>query len=163
MRLQSVRAFLSGRAPHLTIIDQGASTATVAEAALGVEPGRIAKTLSVRVKDQVLLVGTRSDARLDNRKTKDALGGRPRMLGADEAEALTGHPVGGVCPFGLASPLPVYCDISLRNFDVIYPAAGSRAASVCITPNRLAELVDARWIDVCHDAPAPLSCFRLRP
>src|SRR3546814_14702452 len=84
------------------------------------------------------------------------------MLGADEAEALTGHPVGGVCPFGLASPLPVYCDISLRNFDVIYPAAGSRAASVCITPNRLAELVDARWIDVCHDAPAPLSCFRLR-
>src|SRR3546814_12412411 len=122
-------------------LDQGASTATVAEAALGVEPGRIAKTLSVRVKDQVVLVGTRSDARLDNRKTKDALGGRPRMLGADEAEALTGHPVGGVCPFGLASPLPVYCDISLRNFDVIYPARSEerRVGKECVSPCR------SRW------------------
>lgn len=152
MSLQSVQAFLAERAPDLAIIDQGASTATVAEAAvaLGVEPGRIAKTLSVRVKDQVLLVVTRGDARLDNRKTKDALGGRPRMLGADEVEALTGHPVGGVCPFGLASPLPVYCDISLRDFDVIYPAAGSRTASVRLTPKRLADLVDACWIDVCQ-------------
>ena len=152
MSLQSVRAFLAARAPDLTIIEQDASTATVAEAAitLGVEPGRIAKTLSVRVKDQVLLVVARGDARLDNRKTKDALGGRPRMLGADEVEALTGHPVGGVCPFGLASPLPVYCDISLRDFDVIYPAAGSRTASVRITPIRLAELVNASWIDVCQ-------------
>src|SRR3546814_15005169 len=130
MSLQSVRAFLSGRAPHLTIIDQGASTATVAEAALGVEPGRIAKTLSVRVKDQVLLVGTRSDARLDNRTTKDALGGRPRMLGADEAEALTAHPVGGVCPFGLASPPPAHCAIPLRNFDLTSPAAASRTPPV---------------------------------
>src|SRR3546814_20653652 len=93
MSLQSVRAFLSGRAPHLTIIDQGASTATVAEAALGVEPGRIAKTLSVRVKDQVLLVGKRSDARLANRKTKDDLGGRPPTLGAAADDALTRQPV----------------------------------------------------------------------
>lgn len=152
MSLESVRAFLAERAPDLAIIDQDASTATVAQAAvaLRVEPGRIAKTLSVRVKDQVLLVVARGDARLDNRKTKDALGGRPRMLGADEVEALTGHPVGGVCPFGLANPFPVYCDISLRDFDVIYPAAGSRTASVRLTPNRLAELVDARWTDVCQ-------------
>lgn len=152
MSLESVRAFLSERAPDLAIIDQGTSTATVAEAAvaLGVEPGRIAKTLSVRVNDQVLLVVARGDARLDNRKTKNALGGRPRMLGADEVEALTGHPIGGVCPFGLASALPVYCDISLRDFDMIYPAAGSRTASVRITPDRLAELVEACWIDVCQ-------------
>src|SRR3546814_18044449 len=136
MSLQSVRAFLSGRAPHLTIIDQGASTATVAEAALGVEPGRIAKTLSVRVKDQVLLVGTRSDARLDNRKTKDALGGRPRMLGADEAEALTGPHVGGVRPFWLASPRPASSHIYLTNFVLIYPDAGSRPAPRCLTQNR---------------------------
>lgn len=72
------------------------------------------------------------------------------MLGADEVEAPTGHPIGGVCPFGLASPLPVYRDISLREFDLIYPAAVSRTASVCLTPDRLAELVDARWTDVCQ-------------
>jgi prolyl-tRNA editing enzyme YbaK/EbsC (Cys-tRNA(Pro) deacylase) len=97
-----------------------------------------------------MLVVARGDARLDNRKTKDALGGRPRMLGAEEVEALTGHPVGGVCPFGLARPLPIYCDLSLRDFDIVYPAAGSRTASVRLSPDRLAELTGARWIDVCQ-------------
>jgi len=113
-------------------------------------PGQIAKTLSVRVGDQVMLIVTRGDARLDNRKTKDALGGRPRMLGAEEVEALTGHPVGGVCPFGLASLLPIYCDMSLRDFEIVYPAAGSRTASVSLTPDRLAAITGALWIDVCQ-------------
>jgi prolyl-tRNA editing enzyme YbaK/EbsC (Cys-tRNA(Pro) deacylase) len=147
----SVRAFFSEKAPDIEVIDQGVSTATVAEAAvaLGVSPAQIAKTLSIRIKDQVVLLVARGDARLDNRKTRDALGARPRMLGADEVEAITGHPVGGVCPFGLASALPVYCDISLKAFTEIYPAAGSRTTSVRIAPDRLATLVDARWVDLC--------------
>jgi prolyl-tRNA editing enzyme YbaK/EbsC (Cys-tRNA(Pro) deacylase) len=152
MSLESVRAFLATHAPDLSIIDQGASTATVLEAAetLGVLPGQIAKTLSIRVGETVMLIVARGDARLDNRKTKDALGGRPRMLGAEEVEALTGHPVGGVCPFGLASDLPIYCDLSLRDFETVYPAAGSRTASVMLTPTRLAELTGASWVDVCQ-------------
>lgn len=152
MSLDSVRAFLAQHAPDLEIIDQGRSTATVAEAAetLGVLPGQIAKTLSVRIGERRLLVVARGDARLDNRKTKDALGDRPRMLEAEEVEALTGHPVGGVCPFGLAHPLAIYCDISLRDFDIVYPAAGSRTASVALTPARLAELTGATWVDVCQ-------------
>ncbi|WP_016745507.1 YbaK/EbsC family protein [Rhizorhabdus wittichii] len=152
MSLESVRAFLAAHAPDIAIIDQGASTATVLEAAetLGVVPGQIAKTLSIRVGETVMLVVARGDARLDNRKTKDALGGRPRMLGAEEVEALTGHPVGGICPFGLASPLPIYCDRSLKDFDVVYPAAGSRTASVRLTPDRLVALTGATWIDVCQ-------------
>ena len=151
MGLDSVRAFLDARAPDLTIIEQASSTATVLEAAatLGVAPGQIAKTLSLRVGERVLLVVTAGGARLDNRKVKDALGGRPRMLGVDEVEQLTGHPVGGVCPFGLANPLPIYCDVSLRRFDVVYPAAGSRTASVRLTPDRLVELVGAEWADLC--------------
>src|SRR5687767_6212658 len=106
MTLASVRAFLADHAPDLSIIDNGESTATVelAAQALGVEPGRIAKTLAVRVKDDVFLIVARGDARLDNQKTKAAFGGRPRMLGAEEILDLTGHPVGGVCPFGLATP-----------------------------------------------------------
>jgi prolyl-tRNA editing enzyme YbaK/EbsC (Cys-tRNA(Pro) deacylase) len=150
--LESVRAFLAAHAPDIAIIDQGASTATVLEAAetLGVLPGQIAKTLSIRVGETVMLVVARGDARLDNRKTKDALGGRPRMLGAEEVEALTGHPVGGVCPFGLASPLPIYCDVSLKDFETVYPAAGSRTASVRLTPGRLAVLTGATWVDVCQ-------------
>jgi prolyl-tRNA editing enzyme YbaK/EbsC (Cys-tRNA(Pro) deacylase) len=155
LSLDSVRAFLSAHAPDIAIIDQGASTATVLEAAatLGVEPGQIAKTLSIRVNDAPMLIVARGDARLDNRKTKDRFGGRPRMVGAEEAEAITGHPVGGVCPFGLATDLPIYCDVSLKDFAEVYPAAGSRTASVKITPDRLATLVGASWVDVCNIAP----------
>ena len=152
MSLPSVRAFLAKHAPDVAIIDQGRSTATVLEAAetLGVLPGQIAKTLSVRVGEQVVLVVARGDARLDNRKCKDVFGARPRMLGAEETEQLTGHPVGGVCPFGLATPLPICCDATLRDFETVYPAAGSRTASVMLTPDRLAAITNARWVDVCQ-------------
>jgi prolyl-tRNA editing enzyme YbaK/EbsC (Cys-tRNA(Pro) deacylase) len=153
MSLESVRAWLAAHAPDLPVIDQGLSTATVAEAAiaLGVEPGRIAKTLCIRAGngDPFLLV-TRGDARLDNGKAKAAFGGRPRMLGAEETLAATGHPVGGVCPFGLARPLAIRCDVSLKDFDLVYPAAGSLTSSVAVAPARLAELVGARWVDACR-------------
>jgi prolyl-tRNA editing enzyme YbaK/EbsC (Cys-tRNA(Pro) deacylase) len=151
MSAQSVRAFFATHAPDIGIIDQGVSTATVMEAAaaLGVEPGRIAKTLSLRIGETVALVCARGDARLSNGKAKAALGAKPRMLGGDEVEALTGHPVGGVCPFGLAAPLPVYCDVSLKDFATVFPAAGSRTASVELTPDRLAALTGATWVDIC--------------
>jgi prolyl-tRNA editing enzyme YbaK/EbsC (Cys-tRNA(Pro) deacylase) len=152
MSLASVRADLAVRAPDLPIIEVAESTATVADAAraLGVAPARIAKTLAVRAGDLTFLLVTRGDARLDNRKTKDRFGARPRMLGAEETLALTGHPVGGVCPFGLATPLAVFCDVSLRHFDIVYPAAGSLTSSVEVSPARLAELVSSAWVDLCR-------------
>lgn len=152
MSLESVRAWLAAHAPELPIIETPESTATVdlAAQALGVEPGRIAKTLAIRVGERVVLVVTRGDARLDNQKSKSAFGARPRMLGSEETFAVTGHPVGGVCPFGLAEPLPVYCDESLRGFDTVYPAAGSLNSSVEVTPGRLADLVSTGWVDVCR-------------
>lgn len=147
----SVRAFFATHAPDVSLIDQGVSTATVAQAAaaLGVEPARIAKTLSLRIGDTVVLVCARGDARLSNGKAKAALGAKPRMLGGHEVEELTGHPVGGVCPFGLPTPLPVYCDVSLRDFATVFPAAGSRTTSVELTPDRLAALTGATWVDIC--------------
>jgi len=152
MSLESVRAWLAEHAPDLALIEPGVSTATVAAAAeaLGVEPGRIAKTLAVRAGDLTFLLVARGDARLDNAKTKAAFGARPRMLGPEETLALTGHPVGGVCPFGLATPLPVYLDDSLKAFDLVYPAAGSLTASVKATPARLFDLVGDRWVDLCR-------------
>jgi prolyl-tRNA editing enzyme YbaK/EbsC (Cys-tRNA(Pro) deacylase) len=152
MSLESVRADLAARAPELRLIEVGQSTATVAEAAeaLGVEPARIAKTLAVRAGEETFLLVARGDARLDNRKTKDRFGARPRMLGPEETLELTGHPVGGVCPFGLARPLPVYCDVSLRGFDLVYPAAGSLTSSVEVSPERLSELVSSGWVDLCR-------------
>ena len=154
MSLESVRAWLTAQAPDLPIIETAESTATVAAAAaaLGVEPGRIAKTLAIRVGETVLLVVARGDARLDNQKSKAAFGGRPRMLGPDETLAVTGHPVGGVCPFGLATPLPVYCDVSLKPYATVFPAAGSLNSSVEVGPERLADLVAKGWVDVCRSA-----------
>ena len=151
MTVESVRAFLATHAPEIEIVELAASTATVDLAAKGhgVAPAQIAKTLSLRIKDRTLLVVASGTARLNNRKIKDVLGGKPRMLSADEVATLTGHPVGGVCPFGLATPLPVYCDLSLRAFDEVVPAAGSINSALRISPARLAELVRAEWVDVC--------------
>ncbi len=158
MSVEAVRAFLSAHAPDLQVVELDASTATVEMAAKGhgVAPAQIAKTLSLRIKDRNLLIVTSGDARLNNRKIKDVLGGKPRMLSADEVVALTGHPVGGVCPFGLPTPLPVYCDSSLRAFDEVVPAAGSTNSAVRIAPERMATLVNAKWIDVC-DRPGMAS------
>lgn len=150
MSLESVRTWLAQHAPDLPLIEVQESTATVETAAkaLGVEPGRIAKTLAVRAGEQTFLLVARGDARLDNSKTKLAFGARPRMLGADETFALTGHPVGGVCPFGLATPLPVYLDVSLQPFETVYPAGGSLNTSVKVSPERLFDLVGERWVDL---------------
>jgi prolyl-tRNA editing enzyme YbaK/EbsC (Cys-tRNA(Pro) deacylase) len=87
---------------------------------------------------------------LDNKKAKAALGGKVKMLPAEQVLVLTGHPVGGVCPFGLATPLPVYFDISLQAFSEVVPAAGSTHAAIRINPIRMAELVNAEWVDVCE-------------
>ena len=151
MAHEDVIRWLAAHAPDVPVIIPGASTATVAQAAvaLGVEPGRIAKTLAMRVNGAVLLLVTRGDARLDNKKARDALGGKPRMLDADETLNVTGHAVGGVCPFGLATDVPVWIDVSLQNFATVYPAAGSRESSVEIAPQRLADLVARGWVDAC--------------
>lgn len=152
MSLESVRQFFAEHAPEIEIIELAESTATVGMAARahGVTPGEVAKTLSLKVKNDVVLIVTRGDARLDNRKLKAALGAKARMLSVDEVINWTGHPVGGVCPFGLENPLTVYCDVSLRSFEEVLPAAGAIHSAVRISPQQMAELTNARWIDVCE-------------
>jgi prolyl-tRNA editing enzyme YbaK/EbsC (Cys-tRNA(Pro) deacylase) len=155
MSLQSVRAFFAEKAPDISVMESPISSATVALAAeaYGVEPGMIAKTLSLRIGERVILIVAAGTSRMDNKKVKGAFGGKPKMLGLEEVAEITGHEVGGVCPFGLKSPLPVYCDVSLKAFDVVVPAAGSTHSAVRITPERLAELVAAEWVDVCEHRP----------
>jgi prolyl-tRNA editing enzyme YbaK/EbsC (Cys-tRNA(Pro) deacylase) len=153
MSLETVRAFLDGNAPDLVIIEKPTSTATVAEAAQahGVEPGQIAKTLSLRLRDEVILLVIGGGARIDNRKFKDRFGTKASMLPADEVVELTGHPVGGVCPFGLPRETRVFADVSLRKFAVVLPAAGATNAALRVEPERLAQLVKAEWVDVAQD------------
>ena len=152
MSIESVRAFFAEKAPDVAVIESPSSSATVALAAeaYGVEPERIAKTLSLRIGERVVLIIASGTARMDNKKLKACFGGKPKMLGVDEVADITGHEVGGVCPFGLKTPLPVYCDVSLKAFDEVVPAAGSTHSAVRIAPSRMAELVAAEWVDVCQ-------------
>jgi prolyl-tRNA editing enzyme YbaK/EbsC (Cys-tRNA(Pro) deacylase) len=152
MSLESVRAFFAEKAPDITVIESGQSSATVTLAAVayGVEPARIAKTLSLRVGDRVVLIVASGTSRMDNKKVKALFGGKPQMLGLDEVAEITGHEVGGVCPFGLKTPLAVYCDVSMKAFDIVVPAAGSTHSAVRIAPERMAELTSAEWVDVCQ-------------
>lgn len=152
MSLQSVREFFVSRQLDIPIIELAVSTATVALAAEahGVPPGRIAKTLAFRLGDgRVVLLVCAGDQRIDNRKFKETFG-RGRMLPPEEVAELTGHPVGGVCPFGLVQPLPVYLDAALRPYDEVLPAAGSTTSAVRLSPARLAEITAGQWVDVCQ-------------
>jgi len=152
MSLETVRAFFASRNLDIPIIELDVSTATVALAAEahGVEHGRIAKTLAFRLADgRVLLVVASGDARINHKKFKAELG-KGKMLGLDEVVQLTGHPVGGVCPFGLAQPLPIYLDVSLRKYDEVLPAAGATHTAVRLSPDHLAEVTNGRWVDVCE-------------
>jgi prolyl-tRNA editing enzyme YbaK/EbsC (Cys-tRNA(Pro) deacylase) len=155
MSVESVRAFFAEKAPDIAVIESPLSSATVplAAAAYGVEPARIAKTLSLRIGERVVLIVAAGTSRMDNKKAKARFGGKPKMLGVHEVAEITGHEVGGVCPFGLKTPLPVYCDISLQAFNEVVPAAGSTHSAVRIAPSRMAELVKAEWVDVCEPRP----------
>ncbi|TCL73951.1 YbaK/EbsC family protein [Rhizobium sp. BK251] len=152
MSLQSVRAFFATHAPDVAVLETEGSSSTVALAAEahGVEPAQIAKTLCLRAGDQAMLIVASGIARLDNRKFRDHFGAKARMLEAEQVVELTGHPVGGVCPFGLPTPLPVYCDLSLRGFEEVVPAAGATNAAVRISTERLVNLTNAVWVDVCQ-------------
>jgi prolyl-tRNA editing enzyme YbaK/EbsC (Cys-tRNA(Pro) deacylase) len=106
--------------------------------------------LAFKLNDgRVVLVVAKGDARIDNKKFKDAFG-KGKMLGLDEVAVITGHPVGGVCPFGLASPLPVYLDVSLKIYKEVIPAAGSVNSAVRISPEKMADITQAEWVDVCQ-------------
>jgi len=155
MSLASVRAFLAEKAPDVAIVELPRSSATMTLSAdWNIKPAQIAKTLSLRIGERNLLLVACGNSRLDNKKAKAVLGGKPRMLPPEEASAITGHPVGGVCPFGLATPLRIYCDIQLKQYDVVVPGAGSTHAALRIDPIRMAELVGAEWVDVCEVAPS---------
>src|SRR5205814_10691021 len=127
MSLASVRAFFAENAPEIVVVESPMSSATVtlAAEAYGVEPARIAKTLSLRIGERVVLIVTSGTSRMDNKKLKALFGAKPKMLNVEEIAEITGHEVGGVCPFGLKSALPIYCDVSLKAFDEVVPAAGS--------------------------------------
>ena len=153
MSIESARAYLRERGAESRVREFSVSSATVelAAQALGVEGARIAKSLSFRQGEGCILVLAAGDARIDNRKFRERFGMKAAMLHAEEVEPLTGHPVGGVCPFGRRAGVPVYLDESLRRFETVFPACGSPASAIELTPDELFTLSEAEaWVDVCR-------------
>jgi Cys-tRNA(Pro) deacylase len=151
MGVEEVKAYLKKRGLPYEVREMDTSTETVelAAKALNVEPARIAKTLAFKLKDRVILIVTRGDARIDNRKFKQQFHAKARMMSPDEVVAATGHAVGGVCPFGLKQEVDIYLDESLRQFEKVYPAAGSRNSCIEISPDELQRITGAQTVDVC--------------
>lgn len=151
MTIESVQKHIDEEKLDLEIIEMDTSTATVelAANALGVEPARIAKTMAITLKDRDILILTKGDVRIDNRKFKDYFEEKAKFIKMDDIEEATGHPIGGVCPFGLSKPLDIYLDESLKEFDYVYPAGGSPNTCIKIDIDYLAEVTRGIWIDVC--------------
>ena len=152
MSVETVKEYLKQFGADERVLEFDASSATVelAAAVLGVEGARIAKTLSFKGNDGVILIVAAGDARIDNRKYKDFFGLKAKMLSHEEALELTGHPVGGVCPFAVKEGVTVYTDISLKRFSTVFPAAGSASSAIELSCDELFEFSKAaKWVDVC--------------
>ncbi|MDR3334623.1 MAG: YbaK/EbsC family protein [Treponema sp.] len=152
MSIEDVRSYLKRWQRDRDIIELAASTATVNEAAraLGVIPARIAKSISLKQGDGAMVVVIAGDMKLDNRKYKDCFGFKAKMLSVEEALSLTGHAVGGVCPFGLPDGIDVFLDVSMKRFDTVFPACGSSNSAIELTLDELNEYSQSKeWVDVC--------------
>lgn len=157
MSLEQVKAFLASRGMAERVLEFAASTATVELAAqeVGCAPARIAKSMSFLVDGKPLLVVLAGDVRVDNHKFKQAFHKKGRMIPFDQVETLIGHAPGGVCPFCLRDGVPVYLDVSLKAYDVVYPAAGNDRSAVRLTPEELFALSGAKgWVDVAKEPEA---------
>lgn len=152
MSIERVKNYLKqyGLEDRVMEFEQSSATVDLAAEALMVEPDRIAKTLSFQKEDGCLLVVAAGKHKIDNKKFKQTFSMKAKMLSFDDALRLTGHAVGGVCPFDLPEGVGVYLDESLKAYETIYPAAGTSNSAVKLTPEELWISSQAKaWVDVC--------------
>ena len=152
MSIERVREYfrLWGKEEDILEFHTSSATVELAAAALSVEPGRIAKTLSLKRAEDAILIVTAGDAKIDNSKFKAEYGMKAKMLSPEEVLNYTGHAIGGVCPFGLNNSVEVYLDISLKRFDYVYPACGSSNSAIKLTCAELEKYSqNNKWVDVC--------------
>ena len=143
MSLEKARERLKKFDADNRIIEFDVSSATV-------ELARIAKTLSFRTNDGVILIVAAGDTKIDNPKYKARFGCKARMLAFEEVEPEIGHMVGGVCPFGVNANVTVYLDESLRRFETVFPACGSANSAIEVTIPELEKFSGFKaWVDVC--------------
>ena len=152
MSIEKGRAYFRqfGMEDRVREFDVSSATVELAALALGVEGARIAKTLSFKKDDSCILILAAGDARIDNHKFKDKFHMKAKMLAPEEVLSIVGHPVGGVCPFGINDGIDVYLDESLKRFETVFPAVGSANSAIELDLNELYKYSNAiEWIDVC--------------
>ncbi len=152
MAIEKVRAYFreQGMEERIREFDTSSATVDLAAAALGCEPQRIAKSLAFMADGHALLVVTAGDAKIDNSKYKAQFRTKARMLSPQEAETLTGHAVGGVCPFAVPKDVDIYLDVSLKRFETVFPACGSSSSAIELTIAELERYSGyIEWVDVC--------------
>ena len=152
MSIEKAKKYLEKKGYADRVIEPDVSTATVelAAAAIGVEPGRICKSLSFLIDERPILILAEGMAKKKKKKYKAQFGKKAKMIPREEVEGYIGHEAGGVCPFGVNENVEIYLDESLKKWDVVYPAAGNANSAVRLKLDELQELVSARgWVDVC--------------
>ena len=154
MSIERVRAEFEKLGIAERILEFPVSSATVelAAKALGTEGARIAKTISLHDGEGCMLIVTAGDTKIDNAKFKARFSMKAKMLSPDEALAMTGHAVGGVCPFALPAGIKVYLDVSVRRFETVFPAVGSANSAIELTCDELERYSGGEWVDVCKSA-----------
>ncbi|GAB6118130.1 YbaK/EbsC family protein [Thermoanaerobacter brockii subsp. lactiethylicus] len=151
MSVEAVKEFFKEKGYDIKIkIFEDTSTVEKAAKSLGVTPGEIAKSMLFRLKDKYIMIITAGDRKIDNKKFKDTFKTKAKMASPEEVLEVTGHPVGGVCPYGLKNLVEVYYDFSLKKYEIVYPAAGDVNAAVEVKVKDLDKIVKGEWVDVCQ-------------
>lgn len=151
MGLKDVKIFFEkyNREEDIVQLKDSSATVSLAAKALNVEPGRIAKTLAVTTKDKPILLVIAGDHKLNHSKFKKEFSSRINMVKFKDVEKVTGHPIGGVCPFANCNDLPIYLDVSLKRYETVFPACGSENSMIKLTCDELAEYSECtKWVDV---------------
>lgn len=154
MSIDKVREYMKRFSRENDIMEFPVSSATVALAAeaLNVIPARITKTLALKSGDSCIVIAVAGDGKIDNHKFKSEFGFKAKMLSPEETLEMTGHAIGGVCPFALPEGVKTYCDVSLKRFDTVFPACGSSNSAIELTCDELYEYSGAeKWVDICKD------------
>lgn len=152
MSLEKVKQYFRGVGleDRVKVLAQSSATVEAAAIAVGCEPARIAKTMSFLVGDEAILIVAAGDVKIDNKKYKEFFHQKAKMIPFDEVEKYVGHAPGGVCPFVIPEGVKVYLDVSLKRFEIVYPAAGTGSSAVELSVDELSKYSKMQeWIDVC--------------
>ena len=158
MAIEKVKAYFRnyGMEERVLELDMSSATVELAAQALHCQPERITELAISESQERMAVVVAAGDAKIDNAKYKAKFAAKAKMLSPQEAEAMVGHAVGGVCPFAVNPGVAVYLDVSLKRFETVFPACGSSNSAIELTIPELEECSGhAGWVDVCKGYQAP--------